>query len=475
VKKKDKSRKAVLGRYGLFVALTIHLLLTTAYARAADDEDVVPLPARVDVIRIVGLVRTQPFVVMRELRFKEGDVVTKEMIDLAVTRLWNTTIFAQVQCGVHYEALFPKGSGEPSFLPPHDVPPPPPPPPPGSKTHNVVVHCVLEDRWTLNPLFSFGSGGGALFVRVGASDNNLFGRFLEAQAQYENFDGFHGGQAIFRNPRLFDQRVELLVQADRLVRPRQGFSDQRTQGIVEIAKLADQDRLRFGLRARVFANRFLAPLETPPFYPAPTETFAIEPSFRIGRIDLVRLRYKGTSLELRPGVGITNSDVADAYATLTGEVLSFLMLGERWNLAVRLRGSNISRVPPHLELWAGGLDLLRGFTDNFIRTRAFSLANVEMRFTAFDSTWIALMPTAFVDALAARSPAGPPGSALSVGAGLRILVPKFVGTGLRADLAIPLHEDMRAVGVTEQFRLGPVTPDAKIGTVQPSIGVFQFF
>lgn len=440
--------------HALRVALALFFVTTVAAAEEPSVTDVaVALPARVDVIAIEGLVRTQPFVVRRELRFKEGDVVTREMVDLAVTRLWNTTIFAHVDCDLHY------GVDDPA-----------------RGRRSVVFRCTLEDRWTLNPLFSFGSGGGALFVRVGASDNNLFGRFLEAQAQYENFDGFHGGQAIFRHPRLFDERIELLVQADRLVRPRQGFSDQRTQAIVEIAKLADRDRLRFGLRARAFANRFLPPLESPPFYPAPTETFALEPSFRVGRVDLVRLRYKGTSLELRPGVGLVmNSDVADAFATLTGELLSFLMLGQRWNLAVRLRASNISRVPPHLELWAGGLDLLRGFPDNFIRTRAFAMTNVEMRFTAFDSTWIALMPTAFVDALAARSPAGPAGTALAVGAGLRVLVPKFVGTGLRADLAIPLHEDLRPVDVTEQSRLGPVTPNAKIGTLQPSIGVYQFF
>jgi len=423
----------------LFLVLAL-LLLMSSTASARD------LPAKVDEIRIEGLARTEPFVVRRELGFKEGDVVTQAMLDLAVTRLWNTTLFAHVDSEIVEDAA-----------------------------GRTVIVLRLEDRWTLNPLFSFGSGGGALFFRLGASDNNLLGRYLEVAAQYENFDGFHGGQAIFRNPRLFDQRLELLVQADRLVRPRQGFSDQRTQGIIEIAKLANQDRLRFALRSRVFANRFLSPLDSPPFYPQPTETFMLEPSFRIGRIDVVRLRYRGTSLELRPGVGfLTNTDV-DAFATLTGEVLSFAMLGERWNFAFRFRASNTSKVPAHLELWAGGLDLLRGFPDNFIRTRAFALANVETRFTAFDSTWIALMPTAFIDAIAARSPSGEAGTAVSVGAGMRFLVPKFVGTGLRADLAIPIHSSMRAVTEPEQGQLGPVTPRADLGSLQPSIGVFQFF
>lgn len=408
-------------------------------------ESTVDLPARVDEIRIEGLLRTQPFVVRREVHFSEGDVVTREDVDLAVTRLWNTTIFSRVDAAVLRE------------------------------NGRTVVVLRLEDRWTLNPLFRFGAGGDAFFFRIGAADNNIAGRFLELQAQYEYFDGFHGGQAIFRNSRLFDRRVELLVQVDRLVRPRQGFSDQRTQAIVEIAKLASRDRLRYALRASAFANRFLSPLEPPPFFPGPTETLLVEPSFRVGRVDLVRIRQRGVSLELRPGIGATTSDVAGAYATMTGEALLFLMAGERWNFAFRVRAANVTKVPPHLEHWAGGLDLLRGFPDNYVRTRAFVLGNVEARFTAFDSTWIAVVPTAFVDAIGARSPAGTAGSALSVGAGVRLLIPKFVGSGLRVDLAIPVHADLQPAFALDQARLGPVTPIAEVGSLQPSFGVYQFF
>jgi hypothetical protein len=421
------------------------LLVSWETLAHAEEPEANELPARLDEIRIEGLIRTQPFVVRRELQFTEGDVVTQEALDLAVTRLWNTTIFSRVGAAVVRE-----------------------------RGHTALV-IRLEDRWTLNPLFRFGSGGDAFFFRIGAADNNIAGRFLELQAQYEYFDGFHGGQAVFRDPRLFDRRMELYVQVDRLVRPRQGFSDQRTQAIVEVAKLASRDRLRFALRASAFANRFLAPLEPPPFYPAATDTLFVEPSFRVGRVDLVRIRQRGASLELRPGIGATTSDVADAYATMTGEALLFLMAGERWNFAFRVRASNITKVPAHLEHWAGGLDLLRGFPDNFVRTRAFVLGNAEARFTAFDSTWLAVVPTVFVDAIAARSPAGTAGSALSVGAGVRLLIPKFVGSGLRADLAIPVHADLQPVGALDQERLGPITPTADIGSLQPSFGVYQFF
>jgi hypothetical protein len=411
----------------LFFVLLFMLVTTSAYA----------FPTRVDEIKIVGTVRTKDFVVRRELGFQEGDVITREQLDLAVARLWNTTIFAHVDASVE---------------------------------GNTVI-LTLEDRWTLNPLLGYGYGGNAFYFRVGAADNNVAGRFLEIQAQYQYFDGFHGGQAIFHDPRLAGERIDLYVETERLVRPRPGFSDQRTQLQVEIARLFDRDRFRIGLRASGFADRFLAPLDGAPFFPDETDTLLLEPSFRVGRIDTVRLRLTGASVEVRPAVGFSAHD----YAGTTFESLAYAMFGARWNLAVRVRAANVTRVPAHLQLYAGGLDLVRGFPDNYVRTNAYGLANVELRFIAFDSTWVAFMPVAFTDVITARAPSGDPGAALSAGAGLRVLVPKFVGTGLRADIAFPLGSSLRAVTEAEQSRFGPATRSVDLGSVQLSLGVYQFF
>lgn len=404
----------------------------------------VVFPIRVDEIRIVGLARTHESVVRRELGFREGDLVTRSDFDLAVARLWNTTIFAHVHGHVVEER--------------------------GKK----VLVFELEDRWTLNPLLSFGSGGGAFFFRVGATDNNLAGRFVEGYALYENFDGFHGGLALFRHPRLFDRRLELAVQVERLVRPRPGFSDQRTAASIEIAQLVDRDRVRLGVRTSAFADRFLLPLDTTPMMPRATETVIVEPRVRLGRIDSERIRQRGLTFEMRPGIGLSSSDVASQLASFTGEVIAFATVGDRWWLAARARAATISRVPTHLELYAGGLDLLRGFPDNYVRTRTFTLLNLEARLVAFDSTWVALIPAAFVDAIAARSPSGAPGTALSAGGGVRIVVPKFVASGLRADLAVPIHSTLRGVSEGEPS-FGPATPRVDLGSIQPSFGVYQFF
>lgn len=438
--------KATARALALAAALASPRALADEQAPEAGVSPATPaFPLRVDEIRIEGLVRTEPFVVRDELGFTEGDVITRADLDLAVARLWNTTIFAHVLAEV--SAAGPR--------------------------HVLVV--TLEDRFTLNPLFSFGSGGSATYVRVGASDNNIAGRFLEAKAQYENFSGFHGGQVVLHDPRLFRERLELFLTGERLTRPRPGFSDQRTSGVVEVQALARGDRLRVGGKVSIFADRYLPPLDPPPFTPPETTTALVEPSLRVGRVDTVRLRQTGASLEVRPGVGFVLGDAR--FATVTTEALGFAMLGERFNFAVRARVAATSDVREPLQVYAGGLDLVRGVPDNYIRARALALTNVELRAILFDSTWIALVPTVFTDAAVAKAPAGRVGSVFAVGAGLRVLVPKFVGTGLRLDAAVPLVADVEdaAVDARPNAPPAPPQPHAKTGALSFSVGVYQFF
>jgi hypothetical protein len=213
----------------------------------------VTLPVRVDRISIRGLMRTREEVVRREIGFNEGTVVSQEDIDLAVARLWNTTIFAYVQGYV------------------------------ASDDGEHIAIFELEDRWTLNPLLSFGSGGGAFFVRAGATDNNIAGRFVEAYALYENFEGLHGGQLILREQRLFGRRVETSFQIEQLTRPRVTFADRRTLAAVEGAGLAMRDQLRIGVRVSAFLDRFVPLPDSQESLPASTETLLVEPGVRIGR------------------------------------------------------------------------------------------------------------------------------------------------------------------------------------------------
>ncbi len=382
-------------------------------------------PTVVHRIEIRGLDSTHVEVVRREVAFVEGDTVSRAQWDLAVARLWNTQLFD------HVEARLEQRDDE-----------------------NVAVFSLAE-KFTINPLFRFASDGDVLWLQVGASDVNVAGRYQEVAVLYERFGSFQGGQVWWRDPRAFGQRLDLLVQADRLVRPRPGFVLARNRSRVELNQIVWDDRLRYGVRVDGFVDRFIEPTRTEPAIPDDLTGAYVDPGVRVGRVDTVRLRMRGASLEVRPGVGLTTREPRGHYQQINAEGLAFLMLGERWNFALRATAGSSTDVPPHLRYFLGGLDLIRGYPDNHLRTHAYAAANAEVRFVAFDSKYVAFMPVLFSDAAVAEAEASTGvEDALSAGFGLRILIPYFVKTGVRADLAFPLRGDEHA---------------------RPALGVYQFF
>ena len=396
-------------------------------------------PVHVERIEVKGLWITREFVVRRELPFHEGDTVTPEQWDLALARLWNMGPFSRVEM-----ELVPPGT--------------------------VVV--TVEDRFTLNPLFSFGVGGGTFWVRGGLSDSNFLGRFLELGARYERFGNYNGFQAWVRDPRLFGKRVDGQLLTEWLFRPRPSYFLLRRATLrAEVYGESDSGRVRIGAYAQGVSDELFDVDDrvepTPPF----SRALFLGVSLRIGRVDIVRIRQQGFSVELWPGFALSQDPAHRGYAQFFVQVLHFTTFGERWNLALRGQAGMSPGARPQDRFYLGGLDPgtpptnammgypsgIRGYPDSFVRTEQYVSANAELRFVAFDWMWFAIMPAVFVDAAAAVRdvPGGGVQSMLSVGGGLRLLSPRLVRTGVRGDLAVPL------VGIKP--------------TVAFSFGVYQFF
>jgi outer membrane protein assembly factor BamA len=380
-------------------------------------------PRTIDALDVHGLYWTKSFVVERELPWKPGAVVSLAQWQLGTARLWNCELFSRVDA--HLER----------------------------RGGLLVAVYELEEHFSLNPLFSFGIGGGRWWLRVGATDNNWFGRALEWGLRYERFDVFNGGQGWVKDPRLFGQRLSGLLQVDYLVRPRPGYSRRRLTGIAEVTGELD-DVTRVGARLEVFRDEYLDPLDGPSALPPNLVAGQLTGQVRMGRVDTVRLRQQGWSLELRETVLAANGPTPVVLQSLV-EVLWFAMLGERFNLAVRGQAALSSRAPTELGYFIGGLDLVRGYPDSLLRTERFALANVELRGTVFDSTWFAIVAAVFVDGCVADVDG--PRALASAGGGVRLLVPKLLKTGIRADVAVTLTgaqnrwEKMLSFGVFQFF------------------------
>jgi hypothetical protein len=413
----------------------VSLLATLILAAALEQ------PVTVDAIEVKGLWITREFVVLRELPFKRGDTVTPEAWELARARLWNTGIFSRVELAIETRDN-------------------------GKKTVAVVT---IEDRFTLNPLFSFGVGGGTFWIRAGADDVNLAGRFLELGARYERYGNYNGFQAWARDPRLFGQRVDGLLLTEWLFRPRPTYLLRRADVRGEVYAETQEGTERAGLFVQGVSDETFAgddPSVAPPPYSRGLQLGAM---FRIGRVDLDRIRMRGWAAEVWPSLWATTDPAHRAYASIFGQAVHFTEIGTRWNLAFRGQVGLAPGARDQDRFYLGGLDPgtppttsmmplpsgIRGYPDGFVNTERYASFNGEVRFTAFDTMWLALVPAVFVDAAVALGNTGSVVTMVSGGGGLRILSPRLVRTGVRLDVAVPF------VGTK------PV-PSA-------SFGVYQFF
>jgi hypothetical protein len=381
--------------------------------RATPDEVEVTLPARIDALVVHGLWLTKKHVVVRELPWRAGSVVTPSQFQLGITRLWNLGLFGRV-------------SGRVLRI--------------DGKNVGVID---LDERFPIRPVLEFQTGGNAHWIHAGASDHDLFGRYLEAEAFFEDFNGQPGGSLWFRDARLFDRRLELVVTAARLMRDRPNYLVQRSDAHLELNGLVDDDRFLIGVHADLLRDDFFEPLTgSVPALPATVNAVVVEPALRVGRIDTIRLRYTGFSFEIRPALGDTSVAGAPTFARLWFEGDAQALAGTRWNFGARTQFGTVTDHPDEMQFFLGGLDFVRGYPDNYLQANALLGYNVNARYVLFDSTWLAAVPEVFADGAAARRANGATDAIASAGVGVMFVIPKLVDSMLRVDFAVPFRSSI---------------------------------
>ena len=431
----------------LAVCCLLSAVLTSAPASAEDlpqppTPSAAPaLPCQIDILEITGLWRTSEAIVRRELPWRPGEQVSAEKWALGQARLWNMGLFSQVRAQLE------------------------------NRDGKVVALLALEERWTINPLFSFqvlvkraGSGDSSSWWSVGASDLNVGGQFVEAAAAYEQFNAFAGGLAYLRAHRFLGERADAMLLWERLVRPRLGFADRRMRLRGEANRLLDSDRWRVGGRLDAQWDDIFDAGDGPVNLPLSSKSVIADVGARYGRVDVQRIRQVGQSVELRAAAGATTQgDQLKLHTQLWGQALGFWAVGARWNVAARAQAGWQSGAVEALQFFVGGLYEVRGVRDSYLRADRYALANLELRMTALDTMWLAVVPALFSDAAVARDLQRGTTLIASAGGGVRLLVPRFVRTGLRIDVAVPLAGIACNSATQQRFCPGL------------SLGVFQYF
>ena len=400
----------------------------------------------VEKIFFEGLEKTRQEVIYGELGFKPGDTVEPGEIQQGLQRLRNTRLFSRVSSRLHQSS-------------------------PGKAFLTVNV----QERWTTIPIFKVSSGGGVSQTTLGVYDSNLFGRYLEAGAQITKLEDVYSGVVWFKNPRLFQKRLiwDLQLWNTSVVRtkynqtldepiPITGFLHRRDQAYTALTWLFNSGwsfHLTSQLNRDLFSDDFLDPairdlLVSKPL-PPDTEVWLNGLGVAWGQIDYRRYLEDGLQVGLDYRYGSSRTEgIRDFHQTDVSFEYRKSFLGRGTFAQRNLSGTTTTKV---LQYWyyLGGLDRIRGFSNDRFAGRYYLLNNSEVRWVWFDKPKYVIQTVAFVDALSSGEEFRTLGtlSGASAGAGIRVILPKVYRFVIRLDYASPLQkeDDMNLSFGVQQF------------------------
>lgn len=348
-----------------------------------------------------------------------------------------------------------------------------------AESGGVALRLLLRNKFGTIPILKYKAGGGSSLITAGVYEVNLARRLLELGGQYEGMNGRHGGVVWFRHPALFSRRnrlgTELYLHAVDLPlltsrgNPEAFFVNEEARANLWLRRdLGAAGRAT--LQASVYRNRFRAEDDLagrPEMNAAFLErhalndgtTVSVTPRLSLGEIEREGFAIRGSELEVEAEISL--AAIGSDFEFVRG-VVSWIGAARPhtdWNVAAQVRvGSKTGSEFQH-KFYLGGLDTARGFQDGQFRGDHMWLANLEVRPTLVERTLWALQGNLFADLSKtwdARNFGleGFENPVISVGTGLRVILPRIYRGVLRMDLAWtrePVRQFGLNIGVQQFF------------------------
>ncbi len=411
---------------------------------------------RIDAVVIEGLLRTHRGVIERELLFEEGDWASEDDVERSVQRLRNTNIFRRVDYELSDHAIGTYGGGGGGR----------------GEDRGRLLRISVDELYTISPSFRFGQGGDTMHLRLGASDINLGGRFLQGGVTYSRLGDANSFSLWFRDPRFLDARQSVTARVgignriftlfDSGGDIEGGYLRTRYHGALEYSR--DWQRwFRTGAGVSFASNHFSYSMVNEPrqdgqeerggLY-ATSQTLGLELSGRLGKIDHYEHLREGTTLGVTATQNFHFGDRSPRSRRLSTTLHHYTLLPLDITVANRTSlGFRSSDIPTYEKFFGGGLDIIRGTFDDRHRGIHNWYSNVELRVPTFRNRWLIVENTAFFDAISVGEQ---PGDLLGVtaattGLGLRLISRDFHGMIIRLDYAPPI---MGADGPAISFGAG---------------------
>ncbi len=412
----------------LLFALVLSLSISTAYAEKNITAHLSKQPTVAD-IEFRGLDRTKPFVIHRELLFKVNDALSTKNLLASIQNLKNLEIFSSV-------------------IPLLEL----------QDNNRVKVIIQFSEKWTTIPYLSFSSGGGTRYIYSGIYDINMFGRFIELGAQYNNWNKEHGVLGWYIDRRLFNRRITLQLVAGKTLRPRYLLTrDAEKEGDYILSR----NEVRFNL-IKEFKPWISAgvgfELESDQIINANYETILDQPIknqlnntrtsdnkytslfLSFGKLDYDNYLIAGkrSSLTVKYGGKYTKSDTS--LKMFRWENKAYWRLPYFGNAALKLTLAQTDVEAIQHLFYVGGFKHVRGYLDGQLRSKAYWQLNSEYRIPSYRSNWLVLQHIFFLDAVQVADKISQLKDESSIyysaGIGIRIISPKIYSFNGRLDVAL---------------------------------------
>lgn len=322
----------------------------------------------------------------------------------------------------------------------------------------------VHERWTTIPILKFSSGGGVNQITAGLFDPNVFGRYLELGGQYERLGDTNSGVIWLKKPRLFGKNQGIDIQLWSTNRLRTLYQQKSEQPIISSGFLQTRNKLYLDFfrefRRYVIGNIFyeynkdsfsrdelsdevkLKSQDTT--LPTDSEYHFLGFGLKFGQVNFDNYKVDGVLLKTSTRYGLSQTKKLENF--LSGDIDFLFYKTIKLNsisLAQRLKiGYTTSSSEQYLN-YLGGLDRVRGFSDNRFFGKNFWLSNSEIRMPFYQNNWFVAQAVTFVDITAVADSIEKLNevTGASIGGGLRLFLPKVYRFVVRLDYAQPIIKE----------------------------------